>query len=408
LQGESRCDVAVVGGGFTGLSAALALAGRGLRVAVMEAGHIGSRASGRNGGQIVPGLKPRADRIIARFGAERGKRMLDFAHGAADRAFDLIRQHRIECDVSRNGWIQSAFSRRSRDDLLERAQINAQHGADVEFVDASRIVSMVGSKLQFGGLVERRAGSVHPLKLARGLALAVQESGARLHESTRALAIEPQGGAQRWRIRAETGHVMADQVILATDGYTDRLWPSLSQSLVNVASVQLATAALPDALQSTILPARAGVSETRKITFYYRIGPQGRFMIGGRGAMDDGVDQSTVARIRRAAVERFPALQGIEWEYAWSGRVAMTLDDTPHVHVLAPGVWTAAGYCGRGVALAIALGEQLAALAAGSRPDDVDFPVTPLKRIPFFPLRQPAAAAAMTYYSLKDRLGFPS
>lgn len=407
LQDNIRCDVAVVGGGFTGLSAALALAGRGLRVAVMEAGCIGSMASGRNGGQIVPGLKPRADRIIARFGTERGKRMLDFAHRAADRAFDLIARHRIDCEVSRKGWVQSAFSRRSRDDLRERAHINAQHGADVEFIDESRIFSMVGSQISFGGLIERRAGSVHPLKFARGLAQAAQGCGVDVYEATRALSIESRG-TQCWRIATEKGGVEAGQVILATDGYTDRLWPRVSQSLVNVTSVQLATAPLPPALLESILPARAGVSETRKITFYYRIGPQGRFVIGGRGALDDGVDETTVARIRRAAVERFPELSGIEWEHAWSGRVAMTVDDIPHVHNLAPGIWTAVGYCGRGVALAIALGEQLAALAAGDRPEDVHYPVTPLRRIPFYPIRQPVAVAAMTYYSIKDRLGLPS
>lgn len=407
LHGDSRCDVAIVGGGFTGLSAALALAQRGLRVVVLEAGCIGFRASGRNGGQVVPGLKPRADRIIARFGAERGQRMLDFAHRAADNAFDLIERHHIACDVSRKGWLQSAFSRQSRASLCERARINSLHGADVEFVDESHAFALAGSQIRFGGLVERRAGSVQPLKLVRGLAKAAAASGAHVHEATCALSIES-SNAQRWGIQTDGGRVMADRIILATDGYTDRLWPRAAQSLVNVASVQLATAPLPAALLKSILPAGAGVSETRKITFYYRIDPEGRFVIGGRGALDDGIDRTTVARIRRAALERFPQLAGIEWEHAWSCRVAMTIDDIPHVHCLAPGAWTAMGYCGRGVALAIALGGMLASLAAGGRPEDMDYPVTDLRRIPFYPLRQPAAAAAMIYYSIKDRLGLPS
>jgi len=161
-------------------------------------------------------------------------------------------------------------------------------------------------------------------------------------------------------------------------------------------------------LLSQILPARAGVSETRKITYYYRVDPEGRFVIGGRGPSDDGLDRATLRRIARAAGERFPQLEGTPWQFGWSCRVAITLDDLPHVHELAPGAWTAVGYCGRGVALAVALGELLGGLALGKRADEAGYPVTPLRRVPFHPLRQPGAAAAIMYYRMKDRLGLPS
>ena len=401
-----RCDVVVVGGGFTGLSAALASAQGGARVTLIEADTIGFRASGRNGGQVVPGLKPRADRVIAAFGSERGRRMLDFAHAAADRTFDLIARHGIDCQPTRNGWIQGAFSPFAREDLRRRAEINGLHGGNVEFLDERRVAALTGSGFHHGGMIERGAGAVHPLKFARGLARAASAAGAILHEGTRATAVERAGAT--WSVTTDAGTLSADRVILATDAYTDRLWPRLTQSLVNVTSAQLATAPLPPALLAQILPARAGVSETRKITYYYRIDPEGRFLIGGRGPSDDGLDRATLRRIARAAGERFPQLEGTPWQFGWSCRVAITLDDLPHVHELAPGAWTAAGYCGRGVALAVTLGELLGGLALGKRADEAGYPVTPLRRVPFHPLRQPGAAAAIMYYRMKDRLGLPS
>jgi len=406
LRGEAHCDVAVVGGGFTGLGAALTLAAGGARVTLLEADSIGFRASGRNGGQVVPGLKPRADRVIETFGAERGQRMLDFAHGAADRTFDLIARHGIDCNPTRNGWIQGAFSRLAREDLRRRAEINTRHGGDVEFLDEERVAALTGSRFHHGGMIERRAGAVHPLKFTRGMARAAAAAGARIHESTRALSLEQTGG--RWQVSTGGGKLVAERIILATDAYTDRLWPRVTQSLVNVSSAQLATGPLPEALLAQILPARAGVTETRKITYYYRIDPEGRFVIGGRGPSDDGLDRATVQRIARAALERFPQLRGTEWAYGWACRVAITMDDLPHVHELAPGAWTAVGYCGRGVAIAVCLGEMLAKLALGGRAGDAAYPLTALRRMPFYPLRQPGAAAAIMYYRIKDRLGLPS
>jgi glycine/D-amino acid oxidase-like deaminating enzyme len=406
LGGIARCDVAVVGAGYTGLAAALALAERGARVCVAEAASVGFRASGRNGGQVVPGLKPRADRIIAAFGAERGKRMLDFAHRAADRTFDLVARHNIDCKPTRNGWIQGAFSKRARDDLQQRAEINARNGGDVQFLDQDEVAARTGTTFHHGGMIERRAGAVHPMSFARGLAAATAAAGGVIHESTRVHSLERTSGA--WTVLTDNGVLIADHVILATDGYTDRLWPAVQQSVINVTSAQLATERLPPALAASILPARAGVSETRKITYYYRMDPQDRFVIGGRGPRNDGLDPATVQRIERAAVERFPALREARWQHGWSCRVAMTLDDLPHVHVLAPGLYTALGYCGRGVALAVVLGEQLAAMASGAREQDLDYPITPLRRVPLHPLRQPAAAVAIMYYRMKDRLGLPS
>ena len=393
LADEARCDVAVIGGGFTGLSAALRLASEGANVSLIEADTIGFRASGRNGGQIVPGLKPRADSVIATFGVERGRRMLDFAHQTADRTAPAPRT-------------RPGSSRCGSGCVRQRAQINKPHGGKVDFLDEGRVAPLIGSNFYHDGMIERRAGAVQPLKFARGLALAAAVAGASLHEKTRGLSIAQTGSG--WQVRTGAGRLLADRIILATDGYTDSLWPHLTQSLVNVTSAQLATDPLPAALLPQILPARAGVSETRNITYYYRIDPAGRFVIGGRGPFSDRLDGATVQRIARAAVERFPQLRGVPRKYRWACRVAITMDDLPHVHALAPGLWTAVGYCGRGLAPAVCLGEMLATLVLGRREEYAPFPVTPPRRMPFYPLRQPGAAAAITCYRIKDRLGLPS
>lgn len=406
LRGPTTCDVAVVGGGFTGLSAALALAGKGARVRLLEAGPVGFRASGRNGGQVVPGLKPRADNIIEKFGTECGRRMLDFAHVAADRTFELVTRHGIDCDPTHNGWIQGAFSRKARENLRERAAVNAAHGADVAFLDEQQMAELTGSRYHHGGLIERRAGAVHPLKFARGLARAAADRGACIHEQSPVLRIEPAGTG--WQLDTRNGRITAGKVILATDGYTGQLWPALHQSMVNVSSAMLATPRLPDALLKDILPARAGVSETRNITYYYRIDPSGRFVIGGRGSRTDEPQETALRAIARATAERFPQLAGTSWEFAWAGRVALTMDDVPHLHQLAPGLWTSAGYCGRGVALAVCLGEMLAELACGVHEQDVPYPVTPLRRIPLHSLREVGKAGMIMYYRIKDGLGLPS
>jgi glycine/D-amino acid oxidase-like deaminating enzyme len=370
LAGEDRCDVAVIGDGFTGLSATLRLAIDGAKVSLIDADTIGFRASGRNGGQIVPGLKPRADSAIATFGVERGRRVLDVAHQAADRTFDLIARHRIDCAPTRNGWIQGAFSKVAREGLRQRAEINGRHGGDVEFLDEGRVAALTGSDFYYGGMIQRRAGAVQPLKFAHGLALSA--AGASLYEKTRGLPIRQAGSG--WQVCTQGGRLLADRIIIATDEYTDRLWPHLTQSLPNVTSAQLATDPLPASLLALILPARAGVSETRKITHYYRIDPAGRFVIGGRGPHSDTLDGATVQRIVRAAIDRFPQLRAVPRKYGWPYRVAITLGDLPHVHAL--GVWTAAGYCGRGVALAACLGEMLVTLALGLRDEDAPFPVS--------------------------------
>lgn len=406
LREPLSVEVAVVGGGFTGLSTALHLAESGVNVALFEAHEIAHRASGRNGGQVVPGFKPTPQALIKRFGTEVATRMMRFGYQSADELFDLVERHNIDCSPTRAGWIQGAFSEGSARYLQARARAINLHGGDAHYLDRDAMSAATGSTFWPAGLLERRAGAVHPLAFARGLADAAVACGAAIYEHSPVTEITPIAGGVELRVNGQL--VRARQVVLATDAYTDRLWPAVAQSYVTVASAQIATEPLPAALRARIMSHGAGVSETRKITYYCRLDPQGRFVIGGRGHSSDALDPATRAQLQAAAIERFTELANVEWAHGWACRVGMTIDDLPRLHQLADGVWTAFGYCGRGVAMGTALGRVLAQAVRGCDVAQLEFPVTPVSRLPFYPARQFGAALAISWYRMRDSLGYPA
>ena len=402
----ATCDVAIVGGGFTGLSTALSLARRGVRTLLLEAGDLAAQASGRNGGQVVPGLKPHPDHLVQRVGMPAAARMMRFANSAADYTFGLIEQFAIDCAPTRNGWIQCAITTAARHRLHARVRALTRWGAPVEALSAADMAQATGSRYYTGGYIELGAGAVHPRKFALGLAAAARAAGATLHGGApvRALAPDDQG----WILQVPQGRIQARGVVLATDAYTGKLYTPLSRSMLSVSSAQAATEPLPPHLLGQILPRGAGVSEARKLTVYCRISPDGRFLIGGRGTTGDRADAGAVQRLRAAAEQRFPMLAEVRWDAVWAGRVTLTLDDVPHLHNPAPGLWTASGYGGRGVALAVRFGPTLADAVTGTASAHLDYPVTPLRPLPWHAVRGPAVRTAIHWHRLRDAVGLPA
>ena len=405
LQSPLQVEVAVIGGGITGLSAALHLAQAGVNVVLFEAFEIGHRASGRNGGQVVPGFKPPPSALIKRFGEHAARRMMRLGYGCANELFAMVERHKIDCHPTRNGWLQGAYSQASSDYLVHRSrEINA-HGGNTVYLDQNAVRAATGSDYWPSGLLEKNAGAVQPLAYARGLARVAADLGATLYEHSPVQAITPVQQGFELKINSHT--VQAKKVIVATDAYTDRLCPEVAQSYVNVASAQIATDRLPEPLQQRLMPLRAGISETRKITYYCRIDPEGRFVIGGRGRDSDKLDITTREQLRKAACERFPELHDVAFTHGWACRVGMTIDDLPHLHQLSDGLWTAYGYCGRGVAIGTALGRVLSEAVRGTPAHALEYPVTPVKRLPLYPVRQVSAIAALQWYRLRDAMGYP-
>jgi sarcosine oxidase len=280
LSGGHRTHVAVVGGGFTGLSTAIHLRDRGIDVAVLEAEHVGWGASGRNGGQVIPGLKLDPDQLAARFGQERGERLAALAGGAADAVFGLAERLRIPCDPVRAGWVQGAHSDRALPAVLARAQSWAKRGAPVEILSRERIVEITGTQRYHGGWVDRRAGTVNPLAYVRGLARGAVSLGARIFEKSPAQEIRRDG--KLWRVATSGGSVLAEHVVVGTNAYSGPLWQGLDRSFLPVQSIQLATRPLGHNEGASILPGGECVSETRKLAFYFRRDGSGRLLIGGR------------------------------------------------------------------------------------------------------------------------------
>lgn len=257
LRGEERADVCVIGGGFTGLSAALHAAEGGASVALLEAALVGSGASGRNGGQVIPGLKLDPRELEATFGTERGARLTELVGGAADLVFDLVRRHRIECDARQDGWLKACHSRAALRAAILTAQDWGRCGAPVEEVDRVRIAELTGTDAYLGGFVDHRGGVVQPLSYTRGLARAARQAGARVHE--RSPARTPRRDGDAWVVSTPSGSVRAARVIIGTNGYTDLVgahgpWPRLARTVIPVYSYIAATRPLSDDLRRRSFP----------------------------------------------------------------------------------------------------------------------------------------------------------
>jgi glycine/D-amino acid oxidase-like deaminating enzyme len=402
LETDARADVAVVGGGITGLSTALHAARSGAAVVLLEAEEPGFGASGRNGGQVNPGLKLDPDTVERDFGADLGRRMNALAGSAPALVFDLVKRHGIACDARQNGTLRAAVHARHAAAIRTTCAQLERRNAPVELLEGDALARATGTGRYACAMLDRRGGDLNPLGYARGLAQAAIEAGARVHARSRALGVRRADGA--WRLDTGRASVTAKHVVLATNGYTDPLWPGLSRTVVPLFGAIAATAPLAEAARRIILPDRPVLYESGNITVYYRLDAQHRLLIGGRGPMREIHAPAAIPHLTRYAAKLWPVLEDIEWTHAWGGRLAMTRDHYPHVHEPAPGVLICLGYNGRGVAMATAMGRALADRIA--HPSSAfDMPLTPMRPIPMHGLWPAAVKAAIVSGRVRDFLG---
>jgi glycine/D-amino acid oxidase-like deaminating enzyme len=397
-----RADVAIVGGGITGLSTALHAAEAGATVVLMEAEEPGFGASGRNGGQVNPGLKLDPDAVERDFGPDLGRRMNALAGAAPSLVFDLIQRHGIACDARRNGTLRAAVRPKHAAAIRSTLEQLARRGAPVEYLEGAAISALTGTDRYIGAMLDRRGGDLNPLSFARGLAQAAIRVGAAVHGGTRVLKAKREAGA--WRLETAGGSVVAAHLVLATNGYTDRLWPDLRRTIVPLFGAIAASARLPESISRSIMPGRSVLYESGAITVYYRVDSGQRLLIGGRGPMREIHSVRALPHLLAYARRLWPVLAGVPWTHAWGGRLAMTSDQYPHVHQPAPGVVVSLGYNGRGVAMATAMGAQLARRIM--RPDaPIDMPVTDMKTIALHAFWPAGVKAAILYKRVSDFLG---
>lgn len=380
LTENRKVDVAVVGGGLTGLSTALHLAEQGVDVAVLEAHQPGWGASGRNGGQVNPGLKHDPDQIERDFGPDLGRRMVTFSGNAPNVVFDLIRRYQIECEARQSGTLRAAYAPRAAEEVRRTAEQHLKRNLPVELMEHDAVRAQTGTDRYRCAFLDRRGGALNPLSYVRGLVQAAQNAGAQVYGGTRALGATRRGTV--WEIDTGRATLTAERLVIGTNGYTNGFWPQLSRTVVPVYSAILATEPLPRELAREIMPGGSVLYENGAITVYYRLDAQGRLLMGGRSPMRE-VGMADMKRLQAYTIRLFPDLAGVRWTHCWNGQIAITTDHYPHLHQPDEKVMICLGYNGRGVAMSTAMGGEIARWATGTPVAQLDMPVTALKPIPF-------------------------
>lgn len=417
LDQAVKADVAIIGGGYTGLSAALHLAEAGIDVVIVEAERVGFGASGRNGGQLHSGQRRDQDWLEDHLGRDDAHRIWDLAEEAKALVKDLIARHGIACDW-RPGLIETAHKQRLvRHEIAYVEKLRNEYGyAPVEWIDRDALAAAIGTEVYFGGRRDMGAGHLDPLKFAQGLARAAAKAGARIFEGTRAARLDRTGATAieiaclpaQWQLSDSEpagGSVTADVVILAGNGYLEGVDEETEARVMPIDNYILATAPIGAGRRGGIIPAGEAVSDTRFVVYYFRPSPDGRLIFGGGETYSRHAPQDIAAFVRPHLARIYPKLAETPINYAWGGRLAITLHRVPFIRRLRPGVYAAAGYSGQGVALAPFAGKVLAEAIRGD-PARLDrFAALPVPRFPGGKLlRYPALVAGMSWYALRDRL----
>lgn len=403
LEVDTQADVVVVGAGYCGLSTALHLAEQGVRVVVLEARQIGFGGSGRNGGQVIPGIKYDPSEMLAMFGPERGQKLIDFTGGTADAVFDLIAKHDMNVPHVRKGWIQGAHNAEAVKLAERRVRDWQKQGVATKLLDRAEIARLIGTDKYLGGWIDPRAGGVQPLSYVRELARAAIQAGVTIHTDTPVTGLAQQGG--KWQVTTGRGAmVSAERVVLCTNGYSDDLWPNLRKTIIAANSFQVATTPLPDAVRRSILPEGQVTSDARNLLLYYRIDHTGRLLMGGRGTFNepDPAQTANWSHLERVIGKLFPQAAGIGFDYRWCGHVAVTRDYLPHLHEPARGLLIDIGCQGRGVGLQTRMGQAMAQYLVSGKQDELPVSPTPIKPFPFFGLRRLYVGAVVAYYRMTD------
>ncbi len=400
---EARSDVAIVGGGYTGLSAALTLARRGRSVQVFDRMRPGEGASSRNGGIASGSIRPGYREMAAKFGEQRATAIQAEAKTAREHLAQFIRNERIDCDFVMTGRFTGAANTADYDALAREAELlNKTIGVEIHAVPRHEQRAILGTDFYQGGVVRMDIGGLHPAKLHAELLRLALAAGVRVHGETPVAGVRADGDA--FEVETARGRVRAGHVITGTNGYTDGADPWLRRRLVPVRSRMIATAPLSDNLMRQLMPRGVMCSETRKLHYYYRPSPDGtRILFGGRDGSIAGDPQWPTDNLRRALADIFPELEGVEVAHSWFGHVAMNLDMVPRIFAR-QGVRYAAGYCGSGVVWATWAGHKAALLALGEAGGASALAFRPPRAIPLYNGRPWFLPAVFGWMTLQDRL----
>lgn len=357
----SQADVAVIGGGIPGLSAARRLAGRGARVILLEAETIGWGASSRNGGMALTGLKLDAEAVEARYGADLTRQLFEDSIAAVATVEELIREEQIECSFSRCGHLLLANKPAHFTALQHESDWYASHFSHpTRVIPRNELPAEIDSQVYYGGLVDETSAGLNPAQYVTGLARATQKAGALLCPRTRLERIEPISSG--YRLKTSRGDSTCRQVLATTGGYTGKATPPLQRKIIPIGSYIIATRPLTDDLASRLIPQRRMVFDYRHFLNYFRLSADNRMIFGGRAAFfpeNASTIRSSAQILQKQMQHAFPQLKDIPVEYAWGGTLDFAFDLMPHTGQI-EGIHYALGFAGHGVALGSHLGMRVA------------------------------------------------
>lgn len=408
LDADIEADVAIIGGGFTGLSTAHHLQKAGQTCVVLEANQVGWGASGRNGGMAVPRYKLTFPELERKYGTETALLMHRTAHEAVDTLEAIVGEYSLDCAFARYGHLTP---------VVNPVDI-ARFEADVRWLeknagdrtprmlDAGEASARIGTAFYKAAYFEPRGAGIHPLEYCQALANSLASRNVGIYCDTPVESWSPEAGGVV--VHTARARVKARHLVIATNGYTDltHAGDQLKKRVVPVASALIATEPLSASLRAQILPQANLATDAKRLTNYYRVMPDGRFVFGGRGGASSQASERVYRRLAKDMAVIFPQLAEIPLDQRWYGLVAATLDFLPHVGRLSPEVSYALGYNGRGVALSALMGNRLARMALGEGVDLGPMSHGAFEPIPFHALRVPAKQVAITYMQLRDAIGF--
>jgi len=380
-------DVAVIGGGFTGLSAARTLAKDDAQVAVLEAEKVGWGASCRNGGMVLSGLKLGTAKLIARYGREATKRMYAASLESIDCVEALVREENIDCDFSRCGHLEVACKAKHFAEFRRGAEtIEREFGHKLRIVEKADLPQEIGSAIYHGGIVDEVSAGVNPAKYVAGLACAAAKAGATIHEKTRVMRLERDSRqAERgWNVKTSRGSLYARDVLIATSGYTSGVTPSLQKKIIPIGSFIIVTEILLEALARELSPRDRMIYDSKNYLYYYRLTPDRRMLFGGRAAFfpeNENTVRDSARILRDGMISVYPQLRETKVEYVWGGTLDFAFDIMPHAGKM-DGMFYSVGYAGHGVAMATLLGQKIAQSILTGRDENpfagIPFPGAPL------------------------------
>lgn len=404
----AKVDVAIIGAGFTGLSAALALARRGAKVAVLESETIGWGASSRNGGMVLTGLKLGVNQLISRYGRELTRRMYAVSLDTITCVERIIQEEGISCNFARTGHLEVACKQGHFDDYARQVEVIAREfNHQLRIVPKAELRSEIGSDTHYGGMVDEVSAGLNPARYVAGLGAAAIRAGASIHEHATLQKVEraSQNGTPGFKLTTSSGTLWAGNVLVGTSGYTGAATPALRKKIIPIGSFIIVTEVLSDTLARELSPRNRQIYDSKNYLYYFRLTSDNRMLLGGRAAFFPETSQ-TVRRsaeiLRRGMIEIYPQLRDTRVAYVWGGTLDFCFDIMPHAGQMG-GIYYSVGYAGHGVAMATWQGQKMAELIATGKTDnpftEIPFPGAPLGLYNGKPWFLPFAGA---YYKVLD------